>query len=323
MRDAAGQLAERFHLLRLRQLLARLLERQLRFVLHGDVAHQFGEADQLAVLVADRVHHHAGEKPAAVLAHQPGLALELAMLGRRGKRLFAEPGGALFLGQENIEVPADNLAGAVALDAAGALVPTADAAIGVEHIDGVVAHALEQKSIILFAVAQRHLGLAPRGDVETDAEHADRRAVLVAHHFADALQMTHAAVGPHDALFMAEVGAAAFQRRADAFLHALAVVRMQEADEVLDLARRRLPCDAIDVHQLVRPGDLVVADVPRPAAEIGEALRFGEMDIGVGQSGGAFLDAGIEFDLRAPQIVLGGAAHRRRRRSAPATAPRR
>ena len=71
--DAAGELAERLHLLRLRELLARLLERELRLVLLGDVARELGKADQFAGLVADGVHHDAGVEAAAVLAHQPAL----------------------------------------------------------------------------------------------------------------------------------------------------------------------------------------------------------------------------------------------------------
>ena len=49
VREAAGQLAERLHLLRAEQLLARFLEPQLRLALLGHVAGDLGEADQLAV----------------------------------------------------------------------------------------------------------------------------------------------------------------------------------------------------------------------------------------------------------------------------------
>ena len=60
----AGKLAERLHLLRLEQLLARFLQPQLGFAPLGHVAGDLGEADQLAVIVADGVDHHAGPEAA-------------------------------------------------------------------------------------------------------------------------------------------------------------------------------------------------------------------------------------------------------------------
>ncbi len=71
MGEAAGQLAERFHFLRPEQLLAAVLELQLRLALLGHVARDLGEADQLAAIVADRVEHDACPEAAAVLAHAP------------------------------------------------------------------------------------------------------------------------------------------------------------------------------------------------------------------------------------------------------------
>ena len=54
VRDAAGELADRLHLLRLGELLARFLERDLLLVLGGDVARERGKADEVAGIVADR-----------------------------------------------------------------------------------------------------------------------------------------------------------------------------------------------------------------------------------------------------------------------------
>ena len=53
VRDAAGQLADRLHLLRLKQRFPGLFEGQLRLPPLGDVAGDLGEADELADLVAD------------------------------------------------------------------------------------------------------------------------------------------------------------------------------------------------------------------------------------------------------------------------------
>ena len=176
------------------QLLARFLERDLRLVLRGDVARERGEADEVAGVVADGVHHHAGVKAAAVLAHQPALRLELAFARGGRQRLLRHADMARLLRQEDAEMTADDFAGGVALHALRRRRPSSHAAFGVEHIDRVVAHALEQQLIVLLALAQRAFGLLARGHVEADAEHADGGAVLVAHHLADALQVADAAV---------------------------------------------------------------------------------------------------------------------------------
>ena len=58
----------------------------LRLAPLGDVAGDLGEADQLAVLVADRVDDDVGPEAAAVLAHAPALRLEAALAQRRRER---------------------------------------------------------------------------------------------------------------------------------------------------------------------------------------------------------------------------------------------
>ena len=107
---------------------------------------------------------------------------------------------------------ADDLVGAIALDALGAFVPGPHVAAGVEHEDRVVAHAPEQQPVALLGFAQRVLRLLALGHIEADAEHADRGAVLVPDHLADAVQMTDAAVRADDALLVAEI-VARFERR--------------------------------------------------------------------------------------------------------------
>src|SRR5262249_1635583 len=75
MRDAAGETAERLDLLRMRQLLARLLQRGLHLALARDVPRHFAEADERPGAVADRVEHDAGPELRSVLAHAPALGL--------------------------------------------------------------------------------------------------------------------------------------------------------------------------------------------------------------------------------------------------------
>ncbi len=86
--DAAGQLTDGIHLLRVRQRLTRLIERLLRFLTLADVARDLGEADDGAGLVADRIDDDAGPELRAVLAHAPAFLLEPALASRRIERVL-------------------------------------------------------------------------------------------------------------------------------------------------------------------------------------------------------------------------------------------
>ena len=121
--------------------------------------------------------------------------------------------------------------------------------------------------------------------------------------------MADAAVRAHDALLMGEF-AAGFERRADAAFHFGAVVGMHRGDEIVDRAAERLPRQPVNVEQLVRPGNSVGHDVPRPASQIGQALGVAHMDIGVGKLGGTLPDPAVEFGLGAPQALLARPADR-------------
>ena len=89
-----------------------------------------------------------------------------------------------------------------------------------------------------------------------------------------------------------------------------AVVGMNEADEFVQRAFELAGAQPVDLEQLFGPGNLVGRDIPRPAAEIGQALGFREMDIGVGKRRGALPHAVIEFGLGAAQAFLGCLPHR-------------
>ena len=91
VRHAAGELAERIHLLGFGELLLQPLERHLRLAALGDVAGDLGKADQLAVIVADRIDDHAGPEERAVLADAPALLLVAA--GFPGDRRARAPAG--------------------------------------------------------------------------------------------------------------------------------------------------------------------------------------------------------------------------------------
>ena len=163
--DAAGQLAERLHLLRLGELLLRPLERGLRLPPLGDVARDLHEADERAHLVADRLDHDARPEQALVAPHAPALDDVLALVGGdlEGARRLAAL--LLLLGIEPAEVLADDLGRRVLVDALRAHVPVGDVAVRVEHEDRVVGDALDHHAKAPFAFHQRLLRLAALGDV--------------------------------------------------------------------------------------------------------------------------------------------------------------
>ena len=123
VREAAGQLADGFHLLRLAKL---LLDRALL----GQVARDLGEADQLARVVADRIDDHASPEPRAVLAHPPAFGFEAALARGGLQRDARDPRRAILVGVEPRKVLAHDLVGGIALEALGAGVPAADTALG-------------------------------------------------------------------------------------------------------------------------------------------------------------------------------------------------
>jgi hypothetical protein len=129
-------------------------------------------------LVVDRVDQHAGPEPLAVLAHALGLAGELALAQRRGQGRGRRAGLAVLRRVEQREMPADDLAGGVALDRLGPRVPVGDDAVRVEHVDRVVVDALDQQPEALLALVQRLVGLAPFRDVAGDLGVADQFAVI-------------------------------------------------------------------------------------------------------------------------------------------------
>ncbi len=81
MGDAAAELADRLHLLRLEQRLAGLFQGLLRLVRLGHITGDLGKAEQRAGVAANRIDDHVGKKPRAVLAHPPTAALEPAFAG--------------------------------------------------------------------------------------------------------------------------------------------------------------------------------------------------------------------------------------------------
>jgi hypothetical protein len=112
--------------------------------LFGNVARDLGKADQPAVLI-DGVDDDGSEKFRAILAQPPAFRRELSLLAGslQGARGFS---CLPVLRQiKHSEVPADDLAGFIALDAPGAGIPAADHTIGIEHVDGIIDDPIHQQ----------------------------------------------------------------------------------------------------------------------------------------------------------------------------------
>ncbi len=177
--DAAGQLAEGFHLLGLHQLLVGALQLQLGLPPLGDVAGDLGEAQERTPFVADGVDQHAGPEHRTVLAHAPAFGLVLAFVRCAVERLGGDACPAIHVSVELGEMVPDHLVAGVALDALGAGVPVGDHPVGVEHIKRVVRDPVDQQAELPFALQQGLLRRLAFGDVARGLREADQLAGLV------------------------------------------------------------------------------------------------------------------------------------------------
>ena len=128
-------------------------------------------------IVADRVDDDAGPEARAVLAHAPAFGLEPSLARGGLERAARHARCPVLLGVEAREMLADDLVGAVALDALGAGIPVRDLALRVEHVDRVVGDALHQQAepLLAFAAAPPRACLA-LGDVAGDLGEAEQLA---------------------------------------------------------------------------------------------------------------------------------------------------
>ena len=151
VRDARDERAQRRHLLRRGQVLARLLERLARAAALREVAHVHGVAAHAPVVVQEAREHGAHEEARAVLARAPGLLLEAAFARRRRERFGRRRAATIGRVRESERLPED-LARVVAVEPLCADVPRRDAAFDVEVVDGVVVHALDEETISFFVL---------------------------------------------------------------------------------------------------------------------------------------------------------------------------
>ena len=136
--DAFHQHAKALFLLALFTLLLLLL---------GTVAGDFGKTQQLTKLIADGVDHHMRPKRAAIFTVTPAFGFKApgCCCGRQSalrRAVFT----IVFAVEQRKILPYDFI-GRVTFGALRAAIPVRHRAIGFEHVNGVIHHALYQKSV--------------------------------------------------------------------------------------------------------------------------------------------------------------------------------
>src|SRR5689334_2075414 len=103
-------------------------------------------------MIAQRRDHHVGPEAVAVFAQPPALFL-IGPLARGCFQFAPRLAGAHILFRiEAGEMLADDFRRAVALHALGAVIPTGDPALRVEHEDGIVLHRIHEQPEVLLDV---------------------------------------------------------------------------------------------------------------------------------------------------------------------------
>src|SRR3954462_182668 len=85
VRQPAGQLPDRLHLLCLEQLLLGLLQLQLSLATLGEIASDLREADELTRLIVNGINNDAGPEAGAILPDAPAFSFEAPFAARRLK----------------------------------------------------------------------------------------------------------------------------------------------------------------------------------------------------------------------------------------------
>ena len=178
--DAAAELTDGFHALRGGELLLRLAQRPLCLHALRHVARDLGEAEQVALLVANGIDDHEGPELGAVLANAPPLGLVATLARRRRQRPCRYAGGAVLLGVERAEMVPDDIGRRVTLDALRARVPGGHDAVRVELEDRVIHDGVDETAETRFALQQTLARLLALGHVARDLGKPEQHAIVVA-----------------------------------------------------------------------------------------------------------------------------------------------
>src|SRR5689334_1018478 len=151
---STGQLADCLQLLRLNESGMCLFKSLLRLMLLGNVARDLGEPDKMPRMIVERLNHNASPEPRAILADAPCLGFMLAGSRCLPEYLVGDTGLLILRTIEPGEMAADRLPRRIAFDPNSPRVPACDAAVGVQHENRVVLHAIHQPAERLFCFCQ-------------------------------------------------------------------------------------------------------------------------------------------------------------------------
>ena len=119
-------------------------QRFVRRATFGQIARDLCEAQQSPIGITDGVDHDIGPEMGAVLAHAPAFGFKSPFLLCRRQRGSGYPCGLILGCVEAGKMLADNLVGLIAFEAARAGIPAGNPAIGIQHEDRIIRHALNQ-----------------------------------------------------------------------------------------------------------------------------------------------------------------------------------
>ncbi len=209
--------------------LRHVLQRQIEVLRHlgqtigvrlllRDVLGDVGIADKGTARVMDRVHHRVSPETGSILAVAPALGLELSLLASNAHGALRLVRRTIFRAIKAREVLADDLCGRETHLAFGALVPVRHPALCVEHVDGIILHALQKHGEAACVLVRGHLGLAGKdGSCQPRDEQREGNGRDEGHH--DACRQHRLAAHRHRTRFDAHGGHGGEMQRHDGERH--------------------------------------------------------------------------------------------------------
>ena len=154
--------------------LACSLELPLRLRFLRNVASDFRKADDLAIIVGDRIDNHMRPEARPILAETPSFLLKTPGFASNAQGVGWRTGLHLFGKIEAREMLADDFVRPVSFDTFGARIPADHRAVRVKHVDRVIGHTSNEDAKLFFAPAQGLLSRPPLGQVTGDLGVADQ-----------------------------------------------------------------------------------------------------------------------------------------------------
>ena len=300
VRDAAGELAHRLHLLRLAQgffgaqalghfgghaalqRVVQLAQRQLGTVALGHVLEQHRHLAALGWLQPEgrQIQVAAGGHQLTLEAHR--------LAGEQHAAVDLHP--AFGLGRHHVAHLLAHHVGDAGIGGVGRVghhvhIVAQRAMRAVQELDDAKAfvHRVEQRAELALALAQRGLGRLALGQVEHGADHAQRPALRMAQHGAAVQHVGIRAVAAAKAVLLGPAGAAAFDHRMDVVVDALAVFGVDVvqppvgaglAVRMAEQGLQRLVPDHVAVLQPPVPDGVVGGQHGQPVAFFGLVLAL-------------------------------------------------